>query len=81
MQIELEAEIVDLLTKLRRQAAARRMSFDVYLAQFVDSEAQAAVNGAMSLDEFDRVLDDLCAKPTAPLPSDFSRADIYVDHD
>jgi hypothetical protein len=42
-----------------------------------------ATNGPLSLDEFDRVLDDLAAltPPQQPLPKDFSRADIYSDHD
>ena len=33
-----------------------------------------------SLDEFDRMLDEL-ALDVPPLPADFSRADIYLDHD
>jgi hypothetical protein len=37
---------------------------------------------ATTLEEFDRILDELAAGPTAvrSLPADFSRADIYVDH-
>jgi hypothetical protein len=36
----------------------------------------------ISLEEFDRLLDDLSNGPPLPhLPDDFSRADIYADHD
>ncbi len=37
---------------------------------------------AVTLDEFERSLDELCEglPPFASLPSDFSRADIYADH-
>jgi hypothetical protein len=36
----------------------------------------------ISDEEFDRLLDDLPAGVSAPhLPNDFSRADIYTDHD
>jgi hypothetical protein len=40
-------------------------------------------NGSITLEEFDRVLDELTALPaaTGSLPADFSRADIYADHD
>ena len=81
MTIEIEENIADLLTKLGAQALARRMSFHAYLGQFVEP-AQRATNGNASIEEFDRVLDELAAGPPgAPsLPADFSRADIYVDH-
>lgn len=57
------------------------MSFEAYLEQFVD--ADQAVPGDVSVDEFDRILDELASTPTnaPPLPEDFSRADIYADHD
>lgn len=81
MNIEVEEKVVDLLAKLRAQAIARRMSLDAYLEQFVEP-APPNMNAAASLDEFDRVLDELAAGPIAPtsLPADFSRADIYADH-
>jgi hypothetical protein len=82
MQVEMEKGVVELLAKLRAQAAARRMPLDVYLEQFVEPES-AAASGAVSLEEFDRVLDELAALPPGPgsLPADFSRADVYADHD
>jgi predicted DNA-binding antitoxin AbrB/MazE fold protein len=37
---------------------------------------------ALSDDEFERLLDELASGPTLPhLPADFSRADVYADHD
>jgi predicted DNA-binding antitoxin AbrB/MazE fold protein len=36
----------------------------------------------LSDDEFDRLLDELASGPTlSPLPVDFSRLDVYTDHD
>jgi hypothetical protein len=82
MQIEMERTIVEVLARLRAQAAARRMPLDVYLEQFVEPDL-ATAGAAVSLEEFDRVLDELAALPPAggSLPADFSRADIYADHD
>ncbi len=42
----------------------------------------AAETPALSHEEFDRLLDELASGPTLPiLPPDFSRADLYADHD
>jgi hypothetical protein len=53
------------------------------LEQFVQADDQQAAADAVSLAEFDQILDELAAQPTvAPsLPADFGRADIYADHD
>ena len=82
MQIEMEPRIVDLIAKLRTQAAARRMPLDIYREQFVEPD-KPETNGDVSLEEFDRVLDELAALPPGKgsLPAEFSRADIYADHD
>ena len=81
MQIEMEKITVDLLAKLRAQAMAKRMSLEAYLEQFI--EPDPAVDGMDSLEEFDRVLDEVAALPPGrgSLPAGFSRADIYADHD
>ncbi len=81
MTIEIEEKVVDLLAKLRAQAAARRMSLDAYLEQLVET-AQPSTNGTATLEEFDRILDELAAGPIGALslPADFSRADIYAEH-
>lgn len=49
----------------------------------VDASAlQLGGTVALSDDEFETLLDELAAGPTIPhLPADFSRADIYSDHD
>ncbi|MBI3824154.1 MAG: hypothetical protein HY289_15915 [Planctomycetes bacterium] len=82
MQIEMENKLVDVLAKLRVQAAARRMPLDLYLEQFIEPDS-ATAGAAVSLEEFDRILDELAALPPGrgSLPADFSRADIYADHD
>lgn len=43
---------------------------------------RVALNGVSSLEDLDAVLDELAVAPlNAPsLPADFSRADIYADH-
>jgi len=83
MQIDVEEKIADLLTRLRAQAAASHMSFDSFLEQFVVDVAPTSLNGVISIEEFDRILDDLAASPPggASLPADFSRVNIYSDHD
>jgi len=35
----------------------------------------------LSGEEFEKLLDEFSAPGCPPLPSDFSRADIYLDHD
>ena len=82
MQIEVEPNIADILRKLQAQAAARQMPLDAYLEQFIDPDP-APSSDTIAIEEFDRILDDLCASPTnaPPLPADFSRADIYAEHD
>ena len=81
MTIEIEEKVADLLAKLRAQAVARRISLAAYLEQLVEP-AQPAISGNASVEEFDRVLDELAAGPLGvpSLPADFSRADIYADH-
>ncbi len=46
-------------------------------------ELQSWREEAISLEEFDRILDEITAQPmpVKSLPIDFSRADIYADHD
>jgi hypothetical protein len=80
MTIEIEEKVADLLAKLRAQAVARRISLAAYLEQFI--EPQPAISGSASIEEFEHVLNELAAAPLgAPsLPADFSRADIYADH-
>ena len=64
---------------LSAQAAALGLSLEQYLSQLADSGT--ALNGPrLTADEFLQQLDVL-ALDVPPLPADFSRADIYLDHD
>ena len=82
MLIELEDKIANLLKKLRNQAAVRQISFDAYLESFAEAGAVTPNNEKYSLEDMDRLLDDLSAGllDIPPLPHDFHRADIYSDH-
>lgn len=44
-------------------------------------EAVQAVRSDLPDDEFERMLDEFSIGRGRPLPADFSRADIYSDHD
>ena len=48
-----------------------------------ESTGQSSSDNAVPLEEFDRILDQLTSPVIGgpPLPADFSRADIYADHD
>ena len=45
------------------------------------SEKPRALQSDVADDEFDRMLDEFSMSGGAPLAADFSRADIYSDHD
>lgn len=78
-RIEVEQETADRLVK---KAESTGISVDSLLKSLLDS-ADLTPPVAVTLDELDRILDDLAAGPNdlPPLPADFSRADIYLDHD
>jgi hypothetical protein len=73
--IQLQDSIV---AALEAQANLQGLSLESFLAQIASKEV---VNGAtpLSADELDRQLDEL-SFDAPPLPADFSRADIYLDH-
>jgi hypothetical protein len=86
--ITLEDQAASALEILRAQAAARGMPLENYLqllAQSSDQFLGAAARSPHSLtkSEFSQWLIDLSAgmPPVPPLPADFSRADLYDDHD
>jgi hypothetical protein len=83
MQIEMDEKTAKTLERLSAQAAAQRLPLNAYLEQFIQADDHAAAQHRVSLAEFDKILDELAARPGgAPiLPADFSRADIYADHD
>jgi hypothetical protein len=83
MSLQLEPKIQDVLTTLQAQAEARCMGLAEYLRLFAEAGEIAPVNGDVTLEEFERLLDQLAEAPAATLslPADLSREDIYADHD
>jgi predicted DNA-binding antitoxin AbrB/MazE fold protein len=51
------------------------------LVTSVDTQQIDSFQSDIPDDEFDRMLDEFCMTGSNPLPSNFSRADIYSDHD
>lgn len=83
MTIEVDDRIAGLMRRLQAQAMQRGLSFGAYLEQIVEAQPAAPTNGNCSLAEFDSVLDELASMTIdgPSLPADFSRSDIYADHD
>lgn len=73
----------DTAQMLQANASARKISLDDYLRKLADTDLLAAAVPNLSLEEFDRDMDELAAgiEGLPVLPPDFSRADIYADHD
>ncbi len=73
--------------KLAAEAEARGLSIDEYLKSLLPPESNPQNGGKrpneMSVAEINRVLDELSegTEHLPPLPSNFSREDIYSDHD
>jgi hypothetical protein len=80
MTVELDDKTAQML---RLKAAARQMSLDQYLLLLLQTEDAPADNGDLSPADFEQLLDKLAsALPALPtLPADFSRRDIYDEHD
>jgi len=68
---------------LRAKATAHRLSLDAYLRILVEKDGAAEPTPQPRTEEFDRDMDALAARCEGlpVLPRDFSRADIYADHD
>jgi hypothetical protein len=72
---------------LREKATRHGQTLEAYLEQLAKREAEVGAPATdqgqpLSNSEFDRLLDELSDGPRLPhLPVDFSRADIYSDHD
>jgi hypothetical protein len=70
--------------KLRSQAAVTGKDVTALVVEAIQQKFGDAVADVQSADDFDRTLDEFFAanpEPLPPLPADFSRADIYSDHD
>ena len=81
MVIEVNDEVAIALKTLEAQASLQKMP----LAHFLDLVIGATpiIHDPINLEEFDAVLKELAdsTEAHAPLPGDFSRADIFADHD
>lgn len=80
--LNLSAEVS---SQLEEKAARSGKTLSAYLEQLAENEARG-VNRSLAPDlspeDFERLLDDLASGPALPhLPDNFSRADIYADHD
>jgi len=82
---------LDIERKLREKAGRNGQTLEAYLEQLARHDAESP-NGAgtsdlsgtspLSDEEFDQALDALSeGRSLPPLPADFSRSDIYADHD
>lgn len=67
--------------QLRTQARAQGLTVNEYLKSILSSGSERPTQ--MSLAEIDQILDELAegSEHLPSLPSDFSRKDIYADHD
>jgi hypothetical protein len=72
-----------LYDRLAQRAAERRTTVDQLVAPALHQVATTSVTPKVSHAEFKRLLDQLAAPLPADafIPDDFSREDIYFDHD
>jgi hypothetical protein len=69
------------LERFRAAAQQRGLSVEAYLRRLAETLAPSDTE-PVSHEEFERNLDEVAAGLNLqPLPPDFSRADIYFDHD
>ena len=86
----------DLERRLRERASRHGRAVEEYVLGLIERDAAGPDGGrgaeasslqpgrapALSDVEFETLLDELASGPTLPhLPADFSRADIYAEHD
>ena len=78
--IEVDRRVAEALASA---AAARGISLTDFLRDVGGLPVEEQAHQASGLGEFERWLDDLAAGSgaEASLPADFSRADVYDDHD
>lgn len=78
--IEVEQHTAEIL---RAKAEASGLSLDAYLRLVAESETLSGQSAKMTASEIDRVLDEIArgGEDKLSLPVNFSREDIYLDHD
>jgi hypothetical protein len=76
--IEIEQRTAEML---KVKAGANGLSLDDYLRRLAEGEAPPVA--ALDATEIDRILDELAqgGEDRVPLPENFSREEIYFDHD
>jgi hypothetical protein len=82
MTIEIDELVLQSLQKLKQKADERRLPLHQYLEQLADIAPPTAAQD-ISAEELEAAFDELDDEPDVAelLPPDFSRADIYCDHD
>lgn len=77
---EVEPETAELLAA---QAQAHGLSVDAYLKLLLGMPEQRNALAELSDEEFDTLMEEFASgtEGLPPLPTDFSRQDMYCDHD
>jgi hypothetical protein len=77
---QLKPETID---RLAKKARAEGLSLDAYINVLLGLLNEGTALAEMSEAEFDALIEDFSkgSEHFPPLPPDFSRADIYSDHD
>jgi hypothetical protein len=81
MTIELDENTARMLDTLRTKASARQMPLHTYLQWLLHAGDTPGASVDLSVADFDRLLDELSSPALPTLPADFSRRDIYAEHD
>jgi len=81
--IEVDQNTAQLLQALKEKAAAQGVTLEALLRPLVENGNVQPGLARMNLTEIDQILDELAAggENLPPLPANFSREDIYFDHD
>ncbi len=77
---QLRPETID---RLAQHAQAEGLSLDAYLSTLLGLRPEGTALAEMSEAEFEAFLEDFSegSEQFPPLPPDFSRADLYTDHE
>lgn len=80
VQLEVTSDIAHIL---QANALARKLSLEEYLRSLAVTDSLINPPSNFSLEEFEKDMDALAdgLESLPVLPDDFSRADIYADHD